>query len=182
MIWLLIVFILALVVGPILYLMPSPRQKEQIAFRNEARSRGISVKISTIEDPHPQLNNYLSATGKSLQPVINCIAYSMSRKKPVHWQSLEVIEWKLIKAQEVRSETGSYGWVLEAPGAQLPEVLQQALAREQKWLPEDAIVVTETNYVVSVYWHERGGAKALQGVCTFLENMALVETPPLELE
>jgi hypothetical protein len=170
MTWLLIIFILALIIGPILALIPSPRQKEQTAFRNEAKSRGISVELCSIEDPDPNPDNYLSATGKRLDPVIKCIAYRIARKRPLHWQRAARIHWKLIQTQGARLADLPDGWKWHEPAVELAEVSRQSLIRCLPQLPDDVIAVEESNYVVSVYWHEKGGTDALEGVCTFLEG------------
>ena len=176
MTWLLIIFILALIIGPILVLIPSTRQKEQIAFRNEAKSRGISVELCTIEDPNPDPDSYLSATGKRLDPVIKCIAYRISRKRPLHWRRVARISWKLVQTQDARLADLPAGWKWHEPSNELAEVLRQALARELNRLPDDVIAVDESNYFVSVYWREKGGSDALEGVCSFLEQLALVDS------
>jgi len=180
MTWLLIIFILALIIGPILVLLPSPRQKEQTAFRSEAKSRGISVELCSIEDPDPDPDRYLSATGKRLEPVIKCIAYRVARKRPLHWRRVARINWKLIQTGEHHLTDLPAGWTWREPPNEVAEVLRQALAEELHRLPEDAIAVEEINYIVSVYWREKGGSEALQAVCNFLEKIALVETPPDE--
>ena len=178
MTWLLIAFILALIIGPILILLPSPRQKERMAFRAHARTRGISVELCTIEDPHPNPDNYLSATGKPLEPVIKCIAYRIVRKRPLHWRRILPIEWQLIQTQDARSVDLPAGWKWNEPVDELPEALRRALAKELQRLPDDVITVAESNYIVSVNWREKGGSDALEGVCSFIEKLALVTTPP----
>lgn len=178
MTWLLIVFILALIVGPILILLPSPRQKEQMAFRAEAKARGITVELCTVEDPHPNPESYLSATGKPLDPVIKCIAYRIARKRPLHWRRTPRISWTLIRTQDAHSADLPGGWEWNEPADELPENLTQALAKELPRLPEDVITVAESNYIVSVNWREKGGSDALEGVCSFLEILGLVATSP----
>lgn len=178
MAWLLIIFILALIIGPIMVLLPSPRQKEQAAFRSEAKLRGISVGLCTIEDPNPNPDSYLSVTGKRLEPVIKCLAYRVSRKRPLHWKRVRRINWKLIASADARLADLPDGWKWHEPVDEIADVLRQALAAELPSLPDDVIAVEETNYVVSVYWREKGGPDALAGVCSFLEKLALVATPP----
>jgi hypothetical protein len=184
MTWLLIVLILALIIGPILVLIPSPRQKELTAFRKEAKSRGISVELCTIEDPDPDPDpgTYLSATGKPLDREIKCISYRVSRKRPFHWRRLPRIHWQVIQTKDANLEELPAGWKWHDSTADVAEAIKQALMIELERLPEDVIAVDENNYIVSVYWHEKGGDEAMRGVCGFLEKIALVETSPEELD
>jgi len=47
MTWLIILFVLMLVISPVLWLKPSPRQRRVMRLRNTAREAGVVVKLQT---------------------------------------------------------------------------------------------------------------------------------------
>jgi hypothetical protein len=50
--YLIILLVAAMVVGPVFWIMPSPRQKRQVKLRQRAMSLGLQVKISDLPQTH----------------------------------------------------------------------------------------------------------------------------------
>ena len=82
MAYVIIVIILLIIIGPILAVLPSKRQKDQMQKRQTAMKAGISVNLTRIDDPDPDPEKYLSNTGKPLERVMALIAYRLPRLRP----------------------------------------------------------------------------------------------------
>jgi hypothetical protein len=176
---LLIAFILCLIIGPILLILPSPRQKEQMAFRREAMNRAITVELSTIDDIDPDPEKYLSSLGKALPRVIKCIAYRHSRKRPAEWRRLPRVNWKLVRRTGNDNRLPA-GWDWQDTDAEaLPPKFRESLISKLEELPADVLCLEETGYMVSLYWREQGGTDAMHRVCEFLESLSQVENDPI---
>ena len=176
MVWIVIAGILFLIIGPILVLLPSPRQREQMGLRRIAMAGGISVSLSAIDDPDPDLKKYTSALGKPLQPVIKCIAYQLRRKRSDDWRRTPHIYWKLVKGPGQRDKQLPPEWCWrDTDLAKLPATLHMTLIAKLSDLPADVIAVEESGYFVSLYWREKGGLGALERVCVFLESISVIK-------
>ena len=53
MTWLLIILVLVVAFGPVLWLVPSKRDKRLSALRSRARSEGLIVEMRRIPKPNP---------------------------------------------------------------------------------------------------------------------------------
>ena len=67
MIYIIIGLVLLLIAAPIIAVLPSKRQKEQMKLRQQAMAQGISVELTSIDDPIPEQKKYITGTGKQLK-------------------------------------------------------------------------------------------------------------------
>lgn len=170
MIYLGIAFVVLLLVAPIVALLPSARQREQMALRREAMAAGLRTELTTIDDPDPDQDRYVSVTGKRLEPKLKCIAYRVSRPRPPEWRDLPAVEWSLIRVKD-----GSWRWE-DAPSEALSGTLADAITDIAQGMPADAVRLDESHYVVSVYWQEKGRSEGLDAIVAGLKTLA--STPP----
>ncbi|MBQ73653.1 MAG: hypothetical protein CMQ20_01360 [Gammaproteobacteria bacterium] len=170
MIYLIIGFALLLIIAPIFAILPSARQKEQMNMRRKAMAEGVSVELTSIQDPVPNQDKYISNTGKPLEPVLGVVAYRVSRKKPRQWRLAPQIDWVLERGDQHSPDLpGTWCWVQSKPDA-LPAEMEKFLIRELACIPGDVVRIDEKNYVLSIYWHESSGEEGLASVCRFLSG------------
>jgi len=170
MTYLIIGFVLLLIIAPIFAILPSARQKEKMRLRGKAMAAGISVELTSIQDPIPNQDKYISNTGKPLEPILRLVAYRLSRKKPRQWRLVPQIDWALERGEESTKDLpGTWFWVQPKPGA-MSEEMENFLVRELACIPGDVVRIDEKNYVLSIYWHENSGEKGLAEVCKFLNG------------
>ena len=67
MAWLFILLGLALVLGPVLYLMPTRRDKEQAMLRGCARAAGLVVELTTLHKVDSEAHERVSASAQPRQ-------------------------------------------------------------------------------------------------------------------
>ena len=83
MVWLVIVAILLVAVGPVLYVIPSKRDKQLIALRTRARKSGLTIQISHLPDLNAKGRDKVSSGGKKRQATIKCATYTLGLAKPL---------------------------------------------------------------------------------------------------
>ena len=193
MTYLWILLAVVLIVGPIFSLLPSRRQKEQMAIRRRAMAAGIGVELTRIEDPDPDPEKYRLASGRKTERVLSVVAYKIQRNRPADWRKVPKLYWCLLKGPgEDESLLPPWAWhgtELKEFDPAFIEFLQGAL----KELPADVVKLEERNWVINLYWHEKGARGSAQekdfhtaiervdGVVSFMK--ALAERPahvPLE--
>ena len=178
MAYVIILIVLLIIIGPILAVLPSKRQKEQMQKRQTAMKAGISVNLTRIDDPDPDPEKYLSNTGKPLERVLALIAYRLPHL-PSGRRRHEACDWAL--ERRLKRTAGSddsdlpSGWCWgNTQPASLPVALLEYLHRAIAGLPDDVVRVEARKNIISVYWKERGGFVELAKVIDFLKDCAAV--------
>ncbi|HCP48978.1 MAG TPA: hypothetical protein DIT73_02015, partial [Gammaproteobacteria bacterium] len=72
MVWLVIVAILLVAIGPVLYVIPSKRDKQLTALRTRARASGLTIHINHLPNLNAKGRDKVSAGGKKRQAKIKC--------------------------------------------------------------------------------------------------------------
>ena len=158
MTWLIIGVVLLVAFGPVMWLLPSKRDRRLAALRERARREGLIVELRRLPKLDPTPEERVSAGGKVRDPVVECMAYSLTLPR-----RLRMLEgWRILRhAGAVDDKVPRAGWVVD-PGmfAARPHV-----ARVAQWLepllgelPDDVIGVELTAGSAGVYWLEKGAS------------------------
>ena len=132
---------MAAVLGPLMAVLPSKRQKQLADFRERARCAGVRVTLKSVANIPPRLQRL------SDEPLVG---YGMH---------LTPAQAALVKRDlYVRSR---HGW--EAESANPPPT-------ELDVLPENAEIVVVNWDEIAIYWNEKGGDEALQKVFALLQS------------
>lgn|GEM_PF-1486513 len=162
MAFLIIALTVTLVLGSALWVLPSPRERGQMAMRREAMLKGLQVKLTKIKDrEYP---------GEQIQ----CIEYGLAHRRA---QGLKLQTWMLYRQTEndraslsVR-EAGISGWFYDRDQGSYrfddSETMSMLLAQ----LPEDVMAVQCTVGALSVYWQERGEMDDVAAILTVLTGL-----------
>ena len=165
MAYLIIVVALIFIIVPIIAVLPSARQKEQMRMRNLARQAGVSVDLTSIDDPNPEQDKYITPAGRAIPPVLKVIAWRYQRRRSGGWRRMPEVTWRAH-----RNPDKSWHWSTE-PSNQTSDELGNWLNRSIESLPEDVEQVEESGYNITVYWHERENGSE-QAVLDFLRQCA----------
>ena len=174
MAYLIIGVVILVVLVPIFSVLPSARQRQQMKMRQAARAAGVSVEIIMIDDPNPEQEKYVSHTGRKIPPRLQVAAYRIQRRRNQDWRRWPDISWCL-----QRQLDGSWFW--KSDSELMSDTLKKVLDDALDVLPEDVEQVEESDYNISVYWHERA-AGSEDNVLNFLRNCAAspLHEPPTE--
>ena len=152
MIWLVILGVAGMVIAPVMWLKPSPRQRRLIALRNEARKLGIVVKLEA--SPAHQ--------AKGLVAVYRW-PFPGGRPGP----DFMLVSPELASPALKPFEAG-WCWRTE-PLRPLPESAVTLLAAMPVHLPEDALAIASGRSALTLWWDESLDAQRL---AAFAEPLA----------
>ena len=84
MVWLIILAVLALAVGPIFYLLPSAQDRFLAGLRQHARQLGFSMQLQRLGKLDPTAAERVSASGQQRDPSVECMRYQWLVREPIH--------------------------------------------------------------------------------------------------
>lgn len=176
MAYVLIGVILIAIIVPIISVLPSARLKERMQMRMIARAAGVSVELTSIDDPNPKQDKYIAYTGKRIPAVLKVVAYRLQRKRQSDWRHLPRVSWCLSKDLD-----NNWHWksaLNEAMNKQLTEWLEDVAPD----LPADVVQIEEDSYNISVYWHEsiKGDEQAVLDFLKHSTALSLIEPGPAD--
>jgi hypothetical protein len=152
MTWLIITVVLLVAFGPMLWLMPSRRDKRLAALRLAARKAGLNVAIEHLPKLNPSAEDRVSAGGVIREPVFDCAAYSHILGRRLHL----LPQWRLLKDAQ-GSDGPLPGWTFNpTPERANPywPALWECFAGFFDALPEDAVGVELQERSIVLYWLE----------------------------
>ncbi len=163
--YVIIAVILIIVIVPIFSVLPTARQKEQMVMRQIARGAGVQVELTTIDDPNPKQEKYLSHIGTKIEPNLKVIAWRVQRKREGGWRQMPPVHWCIQKALD-----GT--WRFDRwPTESMNEVLVTFIKSALQSLPDDVEQIEEEGFNITVFWHERHKGSEQQ-VIEFLKECA----------
>ena len=170
MAYVLIVVMLIVIIVPIISVLPSARQKERMQMRMIARAAGVSVELTSIDDPNPRQQKYIGYTGKRIPAVLKVVAYRLQRKRERDWRHLPKVSWCMFRGLD-----NNWHWKAELNEAMNKELAAwiEAVAPD---LPADVVQIEEDSYNIYVYWHERskGDEQAVLGFLKHSNELSLI--------
>ena len=114
LIWVVVALVVALAVGPILWLLPSKRDKRLAQIRAAARSAGLVVEITAVPDLDADAVERVSASGTARDAKVECAAYRL----PLPRALANAPVWQLLKSE--RENRYLPGWTTLQPPVNLP--------------------------------------------------------------
>jgi hypothetical protein len=152
--YLFLFLILGLVISPIIYLKPSPRQKQQMALRAKAHELGMQAKMA----PMPKADAHEGDDASA-----NAMAY--------RWLRPETAKRHMPVSYQVgRSASGSDEWFFfkqQRP----PILLVEAIMPLLKQLPAKVEILESSGDFVCIYWHEAGSEDDVVCIAEILEQI-----------
>ena len=161
--WLIIVIVVALVLGPIAYVMPSPREKRQGKLRERALAMGVQVKFVSYHKLNPEAAERVSAGGEVKTPKMQSIAYRVAHEIPAVQGPAEVVLVRIPNDAGVAYETAFEGWAVDRDAvANWPEFAARVditmLQQELNKLPQEVQAYAADERFVACYWQENVAA------------------------
>lgn len=178
-----IAFTIALVVGPLMWLRPTPRDRQLERLRGHARRRGLNVSIREIPDPDPRPQDRVSSGGRLLQPSLNVALYQLPLRLPGSVEARHAPVWEVIRLRrDVRSDVEEAmsagllpGWRFSRPGLPLIDSVVGRLSGLLAGAPRGTAKVEGDAGAVGLYWHERGDTDEVDAIADLLESLRLLQ-------
>ena len=137
MVWLLIIFCLAVAVSPLMWMKSSPRQQRVMSFRKKARSLTINVNLCR----HPD--------ALDSEKRLDAIYYGLAWQKDILNES-----WILHRRNKRGWESHYHGWRWISDEADL--AWYELLSATVESLPSGVTAIVASKEGIGVIWDERG--------------------------
>lgn len=171
MVWLIIIGVLALAVGPIFYLLPSAQDRYLAGLRLQARQLGFSLHLRPLMLLDPTAEERVTASGRKLKPMFDCMCYEWLVRQPLH-NPPDILLQRLPQAPTVPIHECAPGWGFAKQGERSERDLaswallsqqttfQNTLLATIRNLPKSVVAVALHGTAVGVYWRENAAAQS----------------------
>ena len=151
--WTIIVLVMLSLLGSMMWVMPTKRQKYQAALRLAAKKAGFQIQLEQVTAPR--------ATGEMEPETRNGISYrllrhDLSRAEKNHFQ-----RWQIFKVDALANTGLPSGWSWSQGENILGEEQLQALNELITALPEGIFSIESSAVYLGVIWDEEGGEEQL---------------------
>ena len=156
-IWIIIAGVLVLAFGPILYLLPSRKDRRLAALRAEARRLGLTVELKPVRNLDAAARERVTAGGRQRTPVHASARYSLTLDRMPD----AVPAWRLLRSAR--------GWTAD-DGLAAPAGLLSRLKPLVETLPDDVVAIDFGGRSAGCYWLESfpSAGDAVEGIKGFL--------------
>lgn len=174
--WLIIIVVLLVAFGPVLWLVPSRKDRRLAGLRERARREGFIVELARLPDPDPTPQQRVSAGGRVRDPVIECAAYSRVMTRRLKW----LPGWRVLRMAHA-TDGPRPGWVFETGSRPNRDHLVQMFDVTDpvfESVPSDVVGLAVADRHLTAYWLEQPGANE----AAVAQLMALLEAWEARLE
>ena len=154
MVWIIIALIMIVAFGPILWLMPSPRERRLSSLRQRAYRLGMRVELRRMPGRDLAPEERVTAGGRALDTTRECAAYV----KPLAARLRMLPSWRVLRGGEGMAAVP--GWSFqpgERPEHPRLDTMLEAVAGGLADLPDDVVAVEVEPHGVAAYWLEGAG-------------------------
>lgn len=159
--WLIIVLIVSAMVGSMMWMMPTPRQRVQALLRQCAMRAGLQVQLARMSLPR--------ALGEAEPDERNCVAYRLPRRRKSG--RAELVTWQIFQLQSHANVGLPEGWSWSQGEGQLSASALALIAELIQALPTDVYGLESTPINVSVYWEEQGTPETVELIRQLLNRL-----------
>jgi len=161
--WAIIILIMMSLLGSMMWVMPSKRQKFQAELRQKASKLGFNVQITRLTPPR--------AEGQVEPETYTATAYRLPRFNIDKHERESFAEWQVFRLRAIANEGLPEGWSWQAGERKLNTAQLAQLQELLAALPEGVSSVESTPAHFSVYWDERGQFTDLEGFKELMQEI-----------
>lgn len=145
--WTIIVLIMMSLIGSMMWVMPTPRQRFQSKLRLDARKYGFQVQLSHLTLPR--------AKGEVEPETVSIPAYRLLRGDSVDRKERDLwIEWKVARVEALANEGLPKGWAWIKGERTLSNRQLTWLSSALEAFPEEVVAVESSALHIMLYWRE----------------------------
>lgn len=156
-----VLLVVAMIVGPLAMMRPTPAQKRRDSLRLAARELGLGVGFKR-----------LPARATDTAEPESVPVYSLQVKGGSHW---------LLVRSDYAHEMHLLQW-WQPVGAPAPEAVTAYLREFLPKLPSDVAALGGQSSQLQVFWKERGDAEVVASIAEFLRGLAQAQGSPPVVE
>ncbi len=154
--WAIIVLIMMSLLGSMMWVMPSPRQRFLAKLRLQASREGFHVQIVRVTPPR--------AAGQVEPEVLSATAYRLPRFNLEKSEREGFTEWQVFRQTAIADTGLPEGWCWGVGERCLSEPQLLTLNELIGRLPEGVSSIESTPVHLSLYWNEKGDESSLEAL------------------
>ena len=165
MTWLIVALLLIAAFGPMLWLLPTRKDRRLARMRARARTLGLSVQLTPIRKRDATPDEVVSAGGNRKNPTLTVAAYRRPVVRPMNY----VPPWKVDRSSS--GDAGPLpGWMWDVRPAAPESGQLEEVWRLVDALPDDVVSVEATRLDVAAFWLERASDDAAESAVNSLDS------------
>lgn len=152
--WFIIALVTASLVGSVMWVMPSPRQRHQAELRLRARKLGFQVQLVRIT--LPRAFGEVEGEERTL-PVYRLPRTNLERHERDNWPS-----WEVLRVDTLHGDGLIEHWSWSKKAENLPPAALDQINGVLAELPDDVLGMESTPLSLGLYWEEQGDTDRLE--------------------
>ncbi len=144
--WLIITLVVSSLIGSVMWVMPSPRERFQAKLRLKARALGFQVQIAQLALPRQK--GEMEAETLSV-PVYRQVRTNLNSQQKDRW-----ITWQVYRGETLAQDGLPEGWSWILGEGRLSAENLVKIGETLNALPADAIALESTPIHLNVFWRE----------------------------
>ncbi|WP_151704639.1 hypothetical protein [Nitrincola alkalilacustris] len=151
--WVIITLVMLSLLGSLMWIKPTPRQRMQAAMRLHAKQIGFMVQIARIETTRGK--------GEMEAEKISVPAYRILRADLPQELRDRWVSWQIFRVDNVADSGLPVGWSWKKGEGKLSAAALTLIRELIDQLPADVIALESSPVHFTVYWRERGDLATL---------------------
>lgn len=159
--WMIIILIMMSLVGSMMWVMPTQRQKYQAALRMKAKSIGFQIQLEKVIPPR--------AKGEMEPDSRDMTAYRVLRHDLSREEKNNFNAWQIYRVESVANIGLPDGWSWAHGERTLSDTQLQKLSDLILALPSGVFSLESSPVLVGVHWDEEGGDAVMEQLYGLLD-------------
>lgn len=154
--WVISIVVMLSLIGSIMWMRPSPRERMMSEVRLHARKLGFIVQIAQLETTRAKGE---MEPEKIRMPAYRVLRNDISRDEKDRW-----ISWQIFRTENVANQGLPIGWSWKRGEYQLSAEACVQICQLIEKLPPEVRALESSPMHFSVYWRETGGIEQLDAI------------------
>lgn len=154
--WVISIVVMLSLIGSIMWIRPSPRERMVSQIRLHARKLGFTVQIAQLETTRAKGE---MEPEKIRLPAYRVLRHDLTRDEKDHW-----ISWQIFRTENVANQNLPLGWSWKKGEYELSKEACAIISQLIAQLPEEVRALESSPVHFSVYWREAGGTEQLDSI------------------
>ncbi|TVQ72048.1 MAG: hypothetical protein EA373_03480 [Oceanospirillales bacterium] len=154
--WVISILVMLSLIGSIMWVKPSPREKLISEIRLHARKLGFTVKMAEIEATRGK--------GEMEPQKLRLPAYHLPRKYLTKSEKGQWICWQVFRTENAANRGLPEGWSWKKGEFEVTKEMCDMICQLIEKLPKGVKALESTPIQFTVYWREEGGVDVLDAI------------------
>lgn len=160
-----VILVMAMLVGSLAWLLPSPRERKQMELRQVATKAGLKVKTTDLE----------TVIDESRGQAMHCIAYGLSRALPATTEPWQTARERSAGERSLANKDLPAGWHWSL-GVLPADTVRHYLQTILPTLSSDVLAIESNPISCIIYWREHGTIDDVKKIVTILKTLDGLES------